>query len=135
MSEDFAYTVSVDVPFASALDLVTDALKEEGFGVLTKIDVKETMRKKLGKDFRPYVILGACNPPLAYRALSNAPEVGIMLPCNVTLEQRDSDILISIVNPEAMMTMGDLKKNLALKEVASEVRTKLLRVVESLQSD
>ena len=135
MSEDFAYTVSMDVPFPNALDLVTDALKEEGFGVLTKIDVKETMKKKLGKDFRPYVILGACNPPLAYRALSNAPEVGIMLPCNVTVQQRDNDILISIGNPEAMMTMGDLKKNLALQEVASEVRTKLLRVVESLQSD
>jgi hypothetical protein len=63
MSEDSAYTVSMDVPFANALDLVTDALKEEGFGVLTKIAVKETMKKKLGKDFCPYVILGACNPP------------------------------------------------------------------------
>ena len=73
MSETFAFTVKLDVSFDNALDLVTDALKEEGFGVLTKIDIKETLKKKLGEDFRPYVILGACNPPLAYRALSNVP--------------------------------------------------------------
>lgn len=134
MSEAFAFTVELDVPFDNALVNVTEALKEEGFGVLTKIDVKETLKMKLGEDFRPYVILGACNPPLAHRALSNVPEVGIMLPCNVTVEQRKSDILVSIVNPEAMMTMGDLGKNAALRQVAAEVKTKLERVAEKLSS-
>ena len=134
MSETFAFTVKLDVSFDNALDLVTDALKEEGFGVLTKIDIKETLKKMLGEDFRPYVILGACNPPLAYRALSNVPEVGIMLPCNVTVEKRESDVLISLVNPEAMMTMGDLGENATLREVAAEVRSKLERVVEKLSS-
>jgi uncharacterized protein (DUF302 family) len=134
MSEAFALTVNLDVPFDTALDLVTDALMGEGFGVLTTIDVKETLKKKLGEEFRPYVILGACNPPLAHRALSNVPEVGIMLPCNVTVEQRDSGVLVSIVNPEAMMTMGDLGENEALREVAVEVRSKLERVAENLKS-
>jgi uncharacterized protein (DUF302 family) len=132
MSEAFAFTVKLDIPFDDALDLVTDALKDEGFGVLTKIDVKETLKKRLGEDFRPYVILGACNPPLAHRALSNVPEVGIMLPCNVTIEKRESDVLISIVNPEAMMTMGDLGNNAALREVAAEVRSKLERVAGAI---
>jgi uncharacterized protein (DUF302 family) len=132
MSEAFAFTVKLDIPFDDALDLVTNALKDEGFGVLTKIDVKETLKKRLGEDFRPYVILGACNPPLAHRALTNVPEVGIMLPCNVTIEKRESDVLISIVNPEAMMTMGDLGNNAALREVAAEVRSKLERVAGAI---
>lgn len=128
-----AFTVSLDLPFEQALDRVTAALMEEGFGVLTKIDVKETMKQKLGEDFRPYVIFGACNPPLAHRALSNVPEVGIMLPCNVTIEERETGIVVSLANPEAMMMLGDLGENASLREVAVEARTRLERVAQKLE--
>jgi uncharacterized protein (DUF302 family) len=134
MTEPFAFTVNLNIHFDDAIERVTKALQAEGFGVLTKIDVKETLKEKLDEDFRPYVILGACNPPLAHRALSNEPEVGIMLPCNVTVEERDSEVIISIVNPEAMMTMGNLGENPRLREVAAEARSKLKRVSESLKT-
>lgn len=134
MSQPLSFSINLDIPFESALEKVTAALKDEGFGVLTKIDVKETMKQKLGEEFRPYVILGACNPPLAHRALSNVPEVGIMLPCNVTVEQCESGILISLANPEAMMMMGDLAENTALREVASEARARLERVAQALNT-
>jgi len=134
MSQPLSFSINLDIPFESALEKVTAALKDEGFGVLTKIDVKETMKQKLGEEFRPYVILGACNPPLAHRALSNVPEVGIMLPCNVTVEERESGILISLANPEAMMMMGDLAENTALREVASEARARLERVAQALNT-
>ena len=133
MSLPLAFTVSLDLPFEQALDRVTAALMEEGFGVLTKIDVKETMKQKLGEDFRPYVIFGACNPPLAHRALSNVPEVGIMLPCNVTIEERETGIVISLANPEAMMMVGDMGENADLREVAAEARTRLERVAQKLE--
>lgn len=134
MSQPLAFTTVLDIPFERALEKVTDALKDEGFGVLTKIDVKETIKQKLGKDFHPYVILGACNPPLAHRALSNVPEVGILLPCNVTIEKRENGILVSLANPEAMMMMGDLAENADLREVAVEARTRLERVVQKIKT-
>jgi uncharacterized protein (DUF302 family) len=132
MSLPLSFRASIALPFEQALDRVTAALMEEGFGVLTKIDVKEIMKQKLGEDFRPYVIFGACNPPLAHRALSHAPEVGIMLPCNVTIEERETGILISLANPEAMMMLGDLGENATLREVAAEARTRLERVARKL---
>ncbi len=134
MSQSLAFTITLDIPFESAIEKVTTALKDEGFGVLTKIDVKETMKQKLGEEFRPYVILGACNPPLAHRALSNVPEVGIMLPCNVTIEEQKAGVLISLANPEAMMMLGDLAKNATLREVAAEARSRLERVAGKLKS-
>ena len=84
--DEISFEVSLDFPYEKAVDLVIDALKSEGFGVLTKIDVKVTIKEKLDKDFRSYIIIGACNPPLAHRALSIEPAVGLMLPCNVTVE-------------------------------------------------
>lgn len=134
MSQPLSFSIKLDIPFESALEKVTAALKDEGFGVLTKIDVKETMKQKLGEEFRPYVILGACNPPLAHRALSNVPKVGIMLPCNVTVEEGESGVLISLANPEAMMMMGDLAENAALREVAAEARARLERVAQALNT-
>ncbi|MCB8985402.1 MAG: DUF302 domain-containing protein [Ardenticatenaceae bacterium] len=122
--------VYLNTDFETAVEKVTAALKEEGFGILTEIDVKATLKKKLDVDFRPYKILGACNPPLAYRALSAAPEIGLMLPCNVTVAQEeDGRILVNIVDPEMMLGMIELP---ALAEVACDAKERLNRVASAL---
>lgn len=118
--------------FDSAVARVTDALKQEGFGVLTEIDVRETMKKKLNADFRPYKILGACNPPLAHRALSALPEVGLLLPCNVTVAANDAGGTdIAIIDPLEMFRVLD---DASVEPIAQEVREKLLRVAASLKN-
>jgi len=109
---------------------VTDALKAEGFGVLTRIDVKETLKKKLDVDFRPYIILGACNPPLAKRALDAEPQIGLLLPCNVVIQEDDGEVVVSIADPKAMFTVVD---NPAVAPIASEVEVRLRRVLEGLE--
>jgi len=122
--------VYLNTDFETAVEKVTAALKEEGFGILTEIDVKATLKKKLDVDFRPYKILGACNPPLAYRALSAAPEIGLMLPCNVTVApEEDGRILVNIVDPEMMLGMIELP---ALAEVACDAKERLNRVASAL---
>jgi uncharacterized protein (DUF302 family) len=119
----------------AAVARVEDTLKSEGFGVLTRIDVKATLKEKLDAEFRPYVILGACNPPLARRALEANPAVGLMLPCNVTVERAPGGgSLVRIVDPEAMMGVGELGGNAAMQAVAAEAREKLARVAERLRS-
>ena len=133
MSGEIGFEISLGMPYEIALERVIDALKSEGFGVLTRIDVRETLKEKLGEDFRPYAILGACNPPLAHRALSQDPVVGLLLPCNITVEEHsDTESLIRIVNPEVMMTVGALQDNAIIKEVASEARARLERVAQAL---
>jgi len=117
-----------------AIARVEEALKAEGFGILTRIDVRETMKEKLGAEFRPYTILGACNPPLALRALETNPGVGLMLPCNVTVEQAGSGSLVRIVDPGLMMGVGELGENATMKAVAAEAAEKLGRVAEKLRS-
>ena len=129
---DVALQVTVNLSYEDTINRVTEALKGEGFGVLTTIDVKATMKVKLDVDFRPYVILGACNPHLAHRALEAKPKVGVMLPCNVTVEEVDGGALVSIANPRAMMGMGDLGEDAKLKAVADEAYAKLSRVAEAL---
>lgn len=120
----------LNVDFEAALAQVTAALKAEGFGVLTEIDVKSTLKQKIDVEFRPYKILGACNPQLAYRALSAAPEVGLLLPCNVTVEQTEGDaVLVSIIDP--LLMMGVLPGN-ALHPVAQEAGERLSRVIAAL---
>ena len=121
-------TLSLD--FETARQRVIDALKVEGFGVLTEIDVKDTMKKKLDVDFRAYRILGACNPRLAHQALTLAPDLGLLLPCNVTVAQVDeTTVSVSIIDPKGMM---DFIHNPALEPIAMEAREKLMRVAESL---
>ena len=135
MSGPLAFRVELDDPYKSALEKVTAALKVEGFGVLTEIDVKATMKEKLDADFRPYTILGACNPPLAHRALSNEPLVGLLLPCNVTVEATEAGgSLVSIVNPEAMMSVGALADSDVVCSVAAEARARLERVAAALRA-
>lgn len=133
MSQEIGFEVQMQQPYDEAVEKVVVALKAEGFGVLTRIDVKATLKEKLGQDFRPYVILGACNPPLAHRALSAEAVVGLMLPCNVTVETTpDGGALARIANPETMMQVGALEDNPTLKEVAAEARLKLERVASAL---
>ncbi len=121
--------VYLNSDYDSAVEKVTEALKEEGFGVLTEIDVKSTLKEKLDADFRPYIILGACNPPLAYRALQTNPDVGMLLPCNVTVAQEnDGRILVSLIDPVVMMP------DPALDEVAKEAGERLERVAQLLKN-
>jgi uncharacterized protein (DUF302 family) len=123
-------TVKLHTDFDTALQKVTDALMAEGFGVLTEIDVKSILKKKLDVDFRPYKILGACNPPLAYRALTSAPEVGLLLPCNVTVAQVDDGIEVGIIDPISML---GFVVHPDLEPVAEEARQRLDRVAKALQ--
>jgi uncharacterized protein (DUF302 family) len=116
--------------FENALEKVASELKKEGFGILTEIDVQETLRKKLNVDFRKYKILGACNPPYAYRALQADDKIGTMLPCNVVVQENpDGAIEIAAIDPVASMQAVD---NAQLADVAREIQGKLKRVVENL---
>jgi uncharacterized protein (DUF302 family) len=125
MSYHFSKTVSL--PFDKAVAATTEALKNHGFGVLTQIDVKDTLNKKIGADFRPYLILGACNPKLAYEALTLEDKIGTMLPCNVVVQQRDGGVVeISAVDPVASMSAI---RNEKLGAVAGKVRELLKQVV------
>jgi uncharacterized protein (DUF302 family) len=128
--ERYGFEMTLAVPFETAVERVTAALKAEGFGVLTEIDVKATMKKKLDVDFRKYVILGACNPPLAYKALSTELEIGLLLPCNVIVyEADDGRSVVSIVDPLMMLQVAQAE---SLQEVASEAAARLRRVHEAL---
>lgn len=134
MTRRLSFDVQLTTPYERAIDQVTAALKAEGFGVLTRIEVDKTLKEKIGVAFRPYTILGACNPPLAHRALTHRPELGIVLPCNVTVEAADGGTLVRIGDPEAMMLAGDLSADPALREIATEARTRLSRVADALRA-
>ena len=125
-------TVKIPLEFDAAVDRVTEALKTEGFGVLTEIDVRATMKKKLDVDFRPYKILGACNPPLAYRALNAVPQVGLLLPCNVTVAYVEDHLTeVSLVDPVVMM---GAVRHPELEAVANDAQARLKRVASMLAS-
>jgi uncharacterized protein (DUF302 family) len=122
--------------YEEAIDLVTSALKEQGFGILTRIDVKETLKEKLDVEFRPYAILGACNPPLAYKALTSDPKVGLMLPCNVTVESRGtSGSVVRLINPALMVQFVENPDQPGLQEAAREATKRIGQVVETLKQN
>jgi uncharacterized protein (DUF302 family) len=126
----YHFSRTIDLPFDQAVARVTEALKREGFGVLTDIDVSATLKAKLGVAFRPYRILGACNPPLAHRALELEDKIGTMLPCNVIVQEHGAgNVEVSAVDPAASMQAIE---NPALAEVAEEVRGRLQKVIDSL---
>ena len=126
----YHFSKRLDVPFDQAVSRVTEALKREGFGLLTDIDVSATLKAKLGEDFRPYRILGACNPQLAHRALQLEDKIGTMLPCNVIVQQHAvGAVEVSAVDPVASMQAIE---NPGLAEVAKEVQAKLKKVVGGL---
>jgi uncharacterized protein (DUF302 family) len=131
MTTDIGIRIKLKISFEQAIQKATDALKAEGFGVLTQIDVKTTLKEKINVDFRRYVILGACNPTLAHRALSANPDVGLLLPCNVTVQEADNEIVVTAVGPLQML--GILKEDPAIQAVAIEANAKLERVISSLK--
>jgi uncharacterized protein (DUF302 family) len=131
MSTAYGFSKKFDMTYEKAIEKATAALKKEGFGVLTEIDVKATLKKKLDADFRRYVILGACNPPFAYKALQAELEIGLLLPCNVIVyETDDGGSVVSAMNPMAALGVVD---NPDMNEVAKQVTAKLKRAVDSLE--
>jgi uncharacterized protein (DUF302 family) len=126
----YCFTTTLNTTYADAIAKVTDKLKEAGFGILTTIDVKETLKQKLDVDFRKYVILGACNPPFAYQALQTEKNIGAMLPCNVIVQENENgQVEVSAVDPISSMQAVD---NPALGKIAVEVQQKLKKVIADL---
>ena len=126
---NYGFTKELAVPFGEAVEVVTAALKEEGFGVLTTIDVREKFKEKLGVDFPNYVILGACNPPNAHKAILAEENIGLMLPCNVIVYEKAGKTVVGIIKPTVAMGMIDNKD---LKPLALEVEARLKKVFDSL---
>jgi uncharacterized protein (DUF302 family) len=127
---NYYFSKSLDLSFDEAIKRVTDELKKEGFGILTEIDVKATLKKKLDADFRNYRILGACNPPLAHQALQAEPHIGLMLPCNVVVQEGENgQTIVSAIDPVASMQAVE---NESLGKIAGQVGPKLQKVIESL---
>lgn len=127
MSYGFSKTVSLS--YDQAVEKVTEELKKEGFGVLTTIDVKETLKKKLDVDINRYVILGACNPPFAYKALQAEEQIGLLLPCNIIVYEKEGKTIVGAFDP---MSMTKIVENEALKSIAEDVAVRLRRVLNSL---
>jgi uncharacterized protein (DUF302 family) len=128
--KEYAFSTVLETSYEDAISKVTDALKEEGFGVLTEIDVKATLKKKLDREFRKYVILGACNPPYAHRSLQADLDVGLLLPCNVIVyETDDKKAYVSAINPVSALEVIQSEE---LRKIAEEVSGKLKRVIERI---
>ena len=126
---NYGFSKTLDIPFEKAIEKVTSELKKEGFGVLTSIDVKETLKQKINVDFKKYTILGACNPPIAHKALQEEEELGLLLPCNVIVHEKDNKTNVSFFDPMVMTWVID---NDNMKPIASEVKEKLQKVLEAV---
>ena len=126
---NYGFSKTLDIPFEQAIEKVTAELKKEGFGVLTSIDVKETLKQKINVDFKKYTILGACNPPIAHKALQEEEELGLLLPCNVIVYEKDNKTNVSFFDPMVMTWVID---NDNMKPIAGEVKEKLQKVLEAL---
>ncbi len=130
MKRPYGITVHLTgASFEPTIERVTAALKEQGFGVLTEIDVQATLKEKLGVDLAPYRILGACNPPFAHQALLAEPDIGLLLPCNVVVRQEGEDVVVAFVDPVAMFAVVGRSD---MEDLAQQVRERLLRAAESL---
>lgn len=125
----YGFSKTIDLPYEQAIEKVTAELKKEGFGVLTSIDVKETLKQKINVDFKKYAILGACNPPIAHRALQEEEELGLLLPCNVIVYEKDGKTRVSIFDP---MVMTWIMENDKMKPIATEVQERLQRVLQAI---
>jgi uncharacterized protein (DUF302 family) len=125
----YGFSKSIKLPYEKTIERVTEELKKEGFGVLTSIDIKDTFKKKLNVEFTRYVILGACNPPFAFKALTAEPEIGLLLPCNVIVYEKGDATTVSIFDP---MTMAEVVENERVRPIAEEVKAKLLRVLANV---
>lgn len=133
-TQSIAFEVTLaKASYEKAIELVTAALKAEGFGILTRIDVRATLKEKIDADFRPYAILGACNPSLAHRALSHDAQVGLMLPCNVTVEATPAGgAIVRIADPDVFLQVADFQHDKELRAIASEARVRLQRAAGAL---
>lgn len=131
MATDYGFGATLGVAYEEAIPLVKAALKVEGFGVLTEIDVRQTLKEKLGAEMAPYLILGACNPPLAHRALTAEPQIGLLLPCNVVVRAEGDHVRVEAADPVAML---GIVGNPQLDTVAAEAKQRLRRVIAALGS-
>jgi len=126
---NYGFSKIVDLPYDETIEKVTTELKKEGFGVLTSIDVKDTLKKKIDVDFKKYMILGACNPSLAHKALQKEEELGLLLPCNILVYEKGDETVVSVFDP---LIMTEIVKNKELESIAMEVKTKLERVLNGV---
>ncbi len=126
---EYGFSKSVDLSFEQTIEKVTEELKKEGFGILTSIDVKETLKKKINVDFKKYTILGACNPPIAHQALLEEEELGLLLPCNIIVYEKEDKTVISVFDPMVMTKIIDNKK---IVSVAEQIKEKLGRVLQAV---
>jgi len=124
----YGYNKKLSMPYEEAVEKTREELKKEGFGVLTEIDIKATLKKKLDVDFDKYIILGACNPPLAHKALMTEQEIGLLLPCNVIVYEKEDSTFVSAILPSVSMQMVE---NDILKSIAKDVESKLKKVVDN----
>ena len=126
---DYGFSKTVSMSYDDAVEKVTSELKKEGFGVLTSIDVKDTLKKKIDVDFKKYIILGACNPTLAHKALQSEEELGLLLPCNVLVYERERETVVSVFNP---LIMTEIIENNNLTPIATEVKERLEKVLKAV---
>jgi uncharacterized protein (DUF302 family) len=126
---NYGFSKTISIPYEEAIEKVTTELKKEGFGVLTTIDVKETLKKKIDVDFKRYIILGACNPSLAHKALQTEEQLGLLLPCNVIVYEEEDKIVVAVFDP---MTITRLTDNKELMPIAEEVKLRMKRVLEAI---